>query len=49
MTNQNIQTIETDVLVLGFGAAGAVAAISAHDAGAHVVILEKMGTLPGVP
>jgi succinate dehydrogenase/fumarate reductase flavoprotein subunit len=30
-----------DVVVVGFGAAGAVAAITAHDHGAHVLILEK--------
>lgn len=34
--------IDTDVVVVGFGAAGAVAAINAHDHGAGVVILEKM-------
>lgn len=34
--------LETDVVVIGYGAAGAVAAIEAHDAGAEVVILEKM-------
>ena len=33
--------IEADVLVLGFGGAGACAGIEAHDAGAKVVILEK--------
>lgn len=32
---------EADVLVLGFGGAGACAAIEAHDAGAKVVVLEK--------
>jgi succinate dehydrogenase/fumarate reductase flavoprotein subunit len=32
---------EVDVLVVGFGAAGAAAAISAHDAGARVRIVEK--------
>jgi hypothetical protein len=32
---------EADVLVVGFGPAGAAAAIAAHDAGAHVVVLEK--------
>ena len=31
-----------DVLVIGFGGAGASAAIEAHDAGAEVVILEKL-------
>lgn len=35
-----------DVIVVGFGAAGGVAAIEAHDAGADVVLLEKMG-FPG--
>ncbi len=33
---------ETDIVVVGFGAAGAVAAIAAHDAGARVVVIEKM-------
>lgn len=31
-----------DVVVIGYGGAGACAAISAHDAGASVIILEKM-------
>ncbi len=35
-----------DVLIVGYGAAGANAAIAAHDAGAHVLILEKLG-FPG--
>lgn len=34
-------TKETDVVVVGYGVAGAVAAINAHDAGAGVVICEK--------
>lgn len=33
---------EADVVVVGFGAAGAVTAITARDAGAKVIILEKM-------
>ena len=33
---------ETEVLIIGFGGAGAVAAITAHDAGARVLIVEKM-------
>ena len=33
---------ETEVLIVGFGGAGAVAAISAHDSGAEVLIVEKM-------
>jgi succinate dehydrogenase/fumarate reductase flavoprotein subunit len=32
---------ETDVIVVGFGGAGAAAAVTAHDAGASVVLLEK--------
>ncbi|MBI2917633.1 MAG: FAD-binding protein [Chloroflexi bacterium] len=37
---------ETDVLVAGYGVAGAVTAIVAHDAGAQVLLLEK-GKYPG--
>lgn len=33
---------ETEVLIIGFGGAGAVAAITAHDEGAEVLITEKM-------
>jgi succinate dehydrogenase/fumarate reductase flavoprotein subunit len=33
---------ETEVLIIGFGGAGAVAAITARDAGARVLIVEKM-------
>ena len=33
---------EADVICVGYGGAGAAAAISAHDAGAKVLILEKM-------
>ena len=32
---------EADVVVLGYGGAGAVVAISAHDAGAKVIVVEK--------
>jgi succinate dehydrogenase/fumarate reductase flavoprotein subunit len=32
---------EADVVVVGYGGAGAAAAISAHDAGASVIVLEK--------
>jgi succinate dehydrogenase/fumarate reductase flavoprotein subunit len=33
---------ETDVLIVGYGAAGANAAIAAHDAGAQVLVIEKL-------
>jgi succinate dehydrogenase/fumarate reductase flavoprotein subunit len=33
--------VEADVVVMGFGGAGACAAIEAHDAGAKVLLLEK--------
>ena len=33
--------VEADVVVVGFGAAGMAAAVTAHDLGARVVILEK--------
>jgi succinate dehydrogenase/fumarate reductase flavoprotein subunit len=33
---------EVDVIVVGFGAAGGIAAITAHDAGAKVLLIEKM-------
>jgi len=32
---------EADVVIVGYGGAGAVAAITAHDAGAKILILEK--------
>jgi succinate dehydrogenase/fumarate reductase flavoprotein subunit len=34
-------TMKADVVVVGFGGAGATAAIEAHDAGASVILLEK--------
>src|SRR5690348_18474063 len=33
--------VEADVVVIGFGAAGVAAAVTAHDLGAEVIILEK--------
>ena len=40
--------ITVDVVVAGYGSAGTVAAITAHDAGANVLILEKQGLIQGV-
>ena len=37
---------EFDVIVVGYGLAGAVSAIAAHDSGARVIILEKL-PIPG--
>jgi hypothetical protein len=41
MCAKNRWTEEVDVIVVGYGGAGAVTAIAAHDAGARVIILEK--------
>ncbi|MGE3541327.1 MAG: FAD-dependent oxidoreductase [Candidatus Tectimicrobiota bacterium] len=41
MTSQHTQHYHTDVVIIGFGAAGACAAVEAHGAGAEVVLLEK--------
>ncbi len=38
----------TDVVIVGYGYAGAVAAIEAHDAGADVLIVEKMPDPGGI-
>ena len=38
----------TDVIIVGCGFAGATAAIAAHDAGAEVVLLEKMPDPGGI-
>ncbi len=47
LTKKTLWDLEADVVVIGFGAAGAVAAITAHDAGARVIILEKQeGQIP---
>jgi succinate dehydrogenase/fumarate reductase flavoprotein subunit len=42
-----MKKVKTDVLVVGYGFAGAIAAIVAHDAGARVLISEKMAQFGG--
>jgi succinate dehydrogenase/fumarate reductase flavoprotein subunit len=44
MSDEDLTTwdVEADVVVLGVGAAGSAAAIEAHEAGAHVIVLEKL-------
>src|ERR671922_597607 len=39
---------EVDVIIVGYGAAGGVSAITAHDAGAKVMLLEKMRQPGGI-
>jgi len=39
---------ETDIVVIGYGFAGGISAITAHDAGAKVVLLEKMPDPGGI-
>ena len=41
------EAILADVVVVGYGLAGAVAAMTAHDVGVHVVILEKAAHFGG--
>jgi 3-oxosteroid 1-dehydrogenase len=41
MNKRDRWTHEADVVIVGYGGAGTVAAIAAHDAGARVIILEK--------
>ena len=42
-----MKEMKTDVLVVGYGFAGAVAAIVAHDQGAKVLLCEKMDHFGG--
>jgi succinate dehydrogenase/fumarate reductase flavoprotein subunit len=44
---QNIKTTTCDVLVVGSGAAGMTTAITAHHAGANVLVVEKEGMFGG--
>jgi len=41
LTSLNAREVETDVAIVGYGGAGAIAAVEAYDSGARVVILEK--------
>lgn len=47
-TASNTLSTKYDVIVVGFGFAGANAAIAAHDAGAHVLLIEKMPNPGGI-
>lgn len=46
-TTEEAVTLETDVVVIGAGGGGLSAAIEAHDAGAHVILVEKMPFVGG--
>lgn len=49
MSGRNIDwDLTTDVIVVGAGGAGLVSAISAHDHGAQVLVLEKMTNVGGI-
>ncbi len=41
MTSKHTQEFHADIIIIGFGAAGACAAVEAHEAGTEAVILEK--------
>ena len=46
-SESKIEEVETDVVVVGAGAAGSLAALSASNNGASVILLEKAGTVSG--
>ncbi|WP_083461543.1 flavocytochrome c [Cellulosilyticum ruminicola] len=46
-TSASVITLNTDIVVIGAGGGGLSAAIEAHDAGANVIIVEKMPFVGG--
>ncbi|MBF7097000.1 flavocytochrome c [Alkalibacter sp. M17DMB] len=46
-TEKETKEISTEVVVIGAGGAGLAAAVSAHENGAEVLVLEKMGKVGG--
>lgn len=46
-TETATETLETDVVIIGAGGGGLSAAIEAHDAGANVILVEKMPFVGG--
>lgn len=47
MTDQDVSEVDVDVVVVGAGGGGLVAALAAADAGASVVVLEKLDRVGG--
>lgn len=45
--NDTVEELNTDVVVIGGGASGTSAAVSAGDSGANVILIEKTGTIGG--
>ena len=44
LIQKTVWDLDADVVVVGFGSAGAVAALTAHDGGARVLVLEKQAS-----
>lgn len=45
--NVYAQNVKTDVVVIGSGGAGLSSAVTLHDLGDKVIVLEKMGIIGG--